>query len=149
MEASTSPPDSAQWPKAASAELVVKNDVSAIRAARNFARQVAGGLGANTDDTVELLVAELVTNAVLHGAPPVTIRIESRPERVHIGVTDASPRLPIARLPQAGSISGRGLQIVGALSAGWGVVPRPEGGKVVWADVTARPGAPVGEPRAR
>lgn len=139
MEASTPHTGSANWPEEESDELMVHSDPTAVRRARSFARRLAGGLPAETDDTIELLVAELVTNALLHGAPPVILRIETVPDRVRIAVADASPRLPLARVPQAEDVTGRGLQVVEALSAGWGVRSRPEGGKVVWADVSKGP----------
>jgi anti-sigma regulatory factor (Ser/Thr protein kinase) len=135
VDASTSRSDGAGSRAIGAEELLVRSEASAVRSARSFARRLAGRIPTEADEAVELLVAELVTNAVVHGAPPVTVRIESLPDRVRIAVTDTSPRLPLAGPPQAESITGRGLQIVKALSSGWGVVPRAEGGKVVWADV--------------
>lgn len=118
---------------AAANELVVRSELTAVRRTRRFARRIAERLGAEAD-TLELLVSELVTNAVLHGAPPIKLRIEMLRDRVHVAVADANPRLPLMR-PQAEGLTGRGLAIVEALSEGWGALPRPDGGKVVWADV--------------
>ncbi len=124
----------------ASNELIVCCDPTAIRRARHFARRVASTLRAEAD-TLELLVSELVTNAVLHGAPPVSLRIEMLRDRVHVAVADTSPRRPLAGLSRTDGMTGRGLGIVEALAAGWGVDSQPDGGKVVWADV-----APVPQP---
>lgn len=116
-------------------ELVVRSELTSVPRARQFARRVAERTGAEAD-TLELLVSELVTNAVLHGAPPVRLRIEVLGDRVRVAVADASPRLPRVGLPRADDgMTGRGLGIVEALSSGWGVVRRPDGGKEVWADV--------------
>jgi anti-sigma regulatory factor (Ser/Thr protein kinase) len=123
---------------AASDELVVRSDLTAVRRTRHFARRVAERLGAEAD-TLELLVSELVTNAMLHGAPPIRVRIEMIRDRVHVAVTDASPRLPLAERPRSEDLTGRGLAIVEALSEAWGALLRPDGGKVVWADVAPSP----------
>jgi anti-sigma regulatory factor (Ser/Thr protein kinase) len=140
METSTSHANGTRRPEIGSGELAVRRDPSAVRGARNFARRwLAAGRAGDADEAVELLVSELVANAVLHGAAPITVRIEAFPDRVHLAVTDADPRLPRTRAPGPGGVNGRGLQIVEALSAGWGVVPRPGGGKVVWADVATGP----------
>jgi anti-sigma regulatory factor (Ser/Thr protein kinase) len=125
-----------RWRVDGSSELALRSDLSAVRRARSFARQVTRGLDVDAD-AVELLVAELVTNAVLHGVPPITLRIETNPDRVHIAVADASPRLPLAGPRPSGGMTGRGLGIVEGLSARWGAISLPEGGKLVWADLAA------------
>ena len=38
-----------------------------------------------------LVVSELVTNAVLHGAEPIVVTLVQGPDRVRVEVTDASP----------------------------------------------------------
>src|SRR5580692_9085248 len=82
------------------------------RTARQFVRELltCWGLGHISDDA-ELIIAELVGNAVTH----------------------PSEEAPTPKLPTADGESGRGLQIVGALSYVWGWSPIEGSGKAVWA----------------
>ncbi|MFI6443537.1 ATP-binding protein [Kitasatospora sp. NPDC050543] len=88
----------------------------------------------------ELVISELVANAVEHARTPPGRLIEVRFEMVatdqlRIEVHDASSEHPVIR-PLAGDDdeSGRGLCLVEALVTAWGCCPRPGGvGKFVWA----------------
>lgn len=84
-----------------------------------------------------LLATELVTNAVLHGAPPITMTIEvtGSPPVVRISVTDCNQRAPQLRSSDRGAIAGRGLSVVDALASRWGVQRLPTGGKTIWFEV--------------
>jgi anti-sigma regulatory factor (Ser/Thr protein kinase) len=86
--------------------------------------------------TAELLVSELVTNAVRISAqmpaqPPVRLQLRSDGARLLVLVTDASPLPPIPRDAAPGEESGRGLMLVQALSDRWGWAPRRDG-KTCW-----------------
>jgi two-component sensor histidine kinase len=84
------------------------------------------------DDAV-LLVSELVTNAVLHGAPPITVHIECDGGReLLVSVADEDPRSPVLRDGGPGAESGRGIRLVDVVSDRWGVVNHPDDGKRVW-----------------
>lgn len=100
---------------------------------------------------VELVVSELVTNALSYGLaacaddvpadshhrpdPPESIRLTlaRRGANVICMVEDASGEAPILREPDGEAEAGRGLQLVAAFSRRWGWSPRTGGGKVVWA----------------
>jgi anti-sigma regulatory factor (Ser/Thr protein kinase) len=89
-------------------------------------------------DTVELVVCELVTNAVQASADGtaqyVTLRLTAGPAHVRIDVSDDSPFLPAPQPHEIDSDSGRGFEIVSMLSSSIGVIPDPCGtGKTVWA----------------
>lgn len=85
-----------------------------------------------------LLVSELVTNACVHGADPITIRLDTNSTRVRVEVEDNSPDdLPEVRRPSGRDTQGRGLLIVESLSHLWGTERTPTG-KVVWAVVPVR-----------
>jgi anti-sigma regulatory factor (Ser/Thr protein kinase) len=115
------------------------------RTARQFVRDLltAWGLSYLTDDA-ELIIAELVGNAVRHGlrSGPHAVATGSQPLRlcmlprigeVMLAVTDPSSEAPQPRAASADGESGRGLQIVGALSHIWGWSPIEGNGKAVWA----------------
>jgi anti-sigma regulatory factor (Ser/Thr protein kinase) len=119
----------------------------AVPCARLHAREVLWEWGlAALGDVVELVLAELMTNAVVHashsrggdGPAQVIFRLSARDEGVRIEVWDTDPRLPRMK-PGVSALdeTGRGLHLVDALSRGrWGSTPGVGGGKVVWADVT-------------
>lgn len=101
-------------------------------------------------DVLELLVSELVTNAVQHSPQSTTVTVEVlRGERtVRIAVTDAGALLPRPRRAASFAESsaaehGRGLLLVEALAESWGSRPVP-GGKVVWCDVAVLGDRPDG-----
>ncbi|GGK01175.1 hypothetical protein GCM10010123_33940 [Pilimelia anulata] len=79
------------------------------------------------------VATELVNNAVVHAQTPLELVVELRTDGLNIAVHDGSPQLPKPRLAQTPAIpGGRGMIMVEALSARWGVDPTPTG-KVVWA----------------
>ncbi|WP_431781538.1 ATP-binding protein [Streptomyces chumphonensis] len=85
-----------------------------------------------------LVASELVSNAVRHvGRLHLRVTV-SRPEvaLVRIAVVDRSVRPPVLRLPDADDEGGRGLLLVDATAARWGVDPLPWG-KRVWAELAA------------
>jgi anti-sigma regulatory factor (Ser/Thr protein kinase) len=87
-------------------------------------------------ETALLLVSEVTTNAIRHGAPPVRLSLRLDKDRLRVEVTDSSPALPRLGHPGPDAIGGRGLQIVQQLAAKWGA--KPSGrliGKTVWFDL--------------
>jgi anti-sigma regulatory factor (Ser/Thr protein kinase) len=103
-------------------------------------------------DTAELIVSELVTNAVrasagltgsrrsgrwVPGVPAVRLWLFSDRRRVLIQVWDGNDKLPAPQHAEPDAETGRGLLLVESLTAEWGSYP-PErsSGKVVWATVT-------------
>lgn len=81
-------------------------------------------------DSVELLVSEVVTNAVRYAGRPITLRL-LRTEVLRCEVGDDAPQLP--RMRHAGSQDehGRGLFLVNRMAQRWGAT-RLSAGKVVW-----------------
>ncbi len=98
-----------------------------------LAWQVAGRV-----DDAEIVVSELVANAVRHAAPPLELLVTVRERYLHISVRDGSPVRPRRVLPDPDTAEGgRGLLLVDAVAAGWGTT-EVAGGKVVWATLKIR-----------
>ena len=117
------------------AELGFGREPRAVPRARRFVMAELDGEPAGVLHDAELVAAELVTNALLHGAVPVRLRLERGSDRIRIEVEDNGHELPI-RLSSGGeAMSGRGLGLVAALASRWGVLAGPRGGKVVWAEL--------------
>ncbi len=103
-------------------------------------------LGPEWDDLAgdaELVVSELVTNATLHGEPPIVVRLLAG-DRIRVEVHDGGRSAPIVVKRNTEAMTGRGLALVAAVSAEWGVEAAESGGKVVWAEL-AREAAPSGQ----
>ncbi|MFJ1869358.1 ATP-binding protein [Streptomyces sp. NPDC088097] len=103
----------------------------------------------DTADTAELLLSELVTNALRHARAPrgrqIGVRVARYGGVLRVEVADAGD--PVELAPQAAGEAdeqGRGLAIVAALAERWGQCPRLHGiGKAVWAEVAVRGWGPA------
>ncbi|MEV4163196.1 ATP-binding protein [Nonomuraea dietziae] len=91
------------------------------------------------DPIAELLVSELVTNAVCHGRGPVLLTLSAQDGLLRCEVADAEDALPEIRPAHQDDESGRGLFLLATLSCCWGTDHTPAG-KVVWFEL------PVKEP---
>ncbi|MGW1887932.1 SpoIIE family protein phosphatase [Streptomyces sp. NPDC001970] len=82
----------------------------------------------------ELIVSELVTNAILHGNSHGTIGLRLiRHEALTCEVTDTSNSHPRLRHPRTTDENGRGLLLVSQLTRRWGTRHTPHG-KLIWAE---------------
>ncbi|CAB4712115.1 MAG: ATP-binding protein [Actinobacteria bacterium] len=88
-------------------------------------------------ESAELGVSELVTNALLHGAAPIEVRVRGTIDHPRVEVRDSSrerPMLPSEVIDDDEDVLltfGRGLSIVARCSDAWGAEIE-EDGKVVW-----------------
>jgi anti-sigma regulatory factor (Ser/Thr protein kinase) len=141
------PVPSAWWETPAVASRALNARPEEARTARQFVRELltCWGLEALAGDA-EMIVDELVVNAVLHGTRGSPARGGSgagmavlrlcllrRAGEVMLAVVDPGTETPVPRKPDWIGESGRGLQIVGALSHVWGWSPIAGHGKAVWA----------------
>ncbi len=107
--------------------------------ARRFVQAQLDDWGLEVDgDGVVLMVSELVTNAGLHANSDATVRLVDQGDCLRVEVTDASTTPVEVRSHRTGAETGRGLRIVDALAARWGVDALP-GGKTVWFEVVVQP----------
>ncbi|SEH01467.1 Anti-sigma regulatory factor (Ser/Thr protein kinase) [Nonomuraea solani] len=87
-------------------------------------------------DLAELLVSELVTNAIRHARGLVRLRVSAVDGLVRCEVEDATSRLPRLRAARDDDEGSRGLALVAGLSSDWGSA-RTRTGKVVWFELPA------------
>ncbi|MFD5913361.1 SpoIIE family protein phosphatase [Streptomyces massasporeus] len=80
----------------------------------------------------ELILSELITNAIRHGAEPIRVRLLYRRTLI-CEVSDSSNTAPHLRRAASTDEGGRGLFLVAQLSQSWGTRYLPEG-KVIWAE---------------
>lgn len=111
-------------------------DPQSARAARRFVRDaLAGADSEDLEETVTLLVSELVTNAVVHGGSDVEVLVRLMPRTVRVEVMDSSEIALAPRTATNEDVSGRGLALVESLARRWGVDLVAGAGKTVWFEV--------------
>ncbi|MFC5750592.1 ATP-binding protein [Actinomadura rugatobispora] len=122
--------------------LVIKACPEAVKEARDFVALVFGGWGVE-DFVARVVVSELATNAIRHGAREgdvVVVRVFRRDEtHAVIEVWDRGVESPELQPENHTAESGRGLLLMDQLVVRWGVRPLSEGGKVVWAEIECVP----------
>lgn len=121
---------------------------SAVGRARTYARWALGAAHLSAmAETVELIVSELVTNAVkatgvveepaddrllVGRVKPIYLSLSVLSETLLIEVWDASSSPPLRRVASEDDETGRGLLLVQNLSKEWGWEVLDTGGKIVW-----------------
>ncbi|WP_432546252.1 ATP-binding protein [Kineococcus sp. SYSU DK004] len=115
------------------AELVLPDHEGSAREARDFlTRAYCRVHHARVLDEAQLLVSELVTNAVRHGGPPVRVRVEcDGTAGLQVSVSDGHPARPVRRDVPPDAEGGRGVALVDIISDRWGVSSAGRG-KTVW-----------------
>jgi anti-sigma regulatory factor (Ser/Thr protein kinase) len=120
------------------ASLHLPLDHAAAAKARRFVAETMRAWGC--DDAIpdaELLVSELVTNAVLHARSATRVTIERDGATLRFSVYDSSPTRPRLRDYGPEAVTGRGLLLVDRIARRWGVEP-DAAGKCVWFEVESR-----------
>ncbi|WP_329621396.1 serine/threonine-protein phosphatase [Streptomyces sp. NBC_01255] len=123
------PSDVAYW-------FLEPEDAAPGRARRLARRALARWDLEELTDSVELLISEVVTNAVRYAERPVTLRL-LKTDVLRCEVGDDSPQLPRQRRARDTDEGGRGLFLVNRLARRWGAT-RLSGGKVVWFELATR-----------
>jgi anti-sigma regulatory factor (Ser/Thr protein kinase) len=111
--------------------ILLSPTLDSVRTARCFALSAAGDLV--EDDrrqTLELLVSEIVTNAIIHARTGCIVVLCRLGPRVRVEVEDGSRQVPYMKA-DADQRGGWGIRLLAMLAHDWGVDRRP-GGKSVW-----------------
>ncbi|MFG2294438.1 SpoIIE family protein phosphatase [Streptomyces sp. NPDC048603] len=103
------------------------------QARRNTTDQLTAWGLEDASFVTELLVSELVTNAIRYGQPPVQLRLIHENSTLICEVSDASSTAPHMRRARTFDEGGRGLLLVAQLAQRWGTRHAPIG-KTIWAE---------------
>ena len=109
------------------------SEPASIARARHAVVRTCQAWGIPGAASAELVVSELVANAVMHGWGHVVLRLFDTGEGLRIEVEDANPAPPVTTDGHPGRVGGFGMRIVERLGD-WGWRPSGEG-KLVWARV--------------
>lgn len=85
--------------------------------------------------TTELVVSELVTNAIRYGSHPIRLRLIHDAATLICEVSDSSHTAPHLRRARTFDEGGRGLLLVAQLTERWGSRHTPDG-KTIWAELS-------------
>lgn len=117
------------------ATLRLEGSLTDIPAARRFLTRQCDEWGCDVPIAeAEVVISELVTNAVVHASTSVEVRLALAGGMLRIEVADHGGGLPDVRAPGTNDPHGRGLVLVNGLSSAWGVDPLADG-KCVWAEL--------------
>lgn len=120
------------------AALTLPPEAASARRARGLVRDALAAWSLpGLIHTAELLVSELVTNAVQHGRGPIEVRL-LRAATLVFEVADSSPARPSPRAADPLAETGRGLHLIKLLAGRWGTRPGATG-KIVWCELPITP----------
>jgi len=144
--------------------LALGQGARSVQDARRWLADLCGEIGRpELSECAQLGVSELVTNALLHGEPPISVRLRGTAEHPRVEVRDSSVEVPILPSqpldrPETDELLltfGRGLSIVARCCDAWGAEIE-EDGKIVWfapaadfAESDGMPGAITGVDHSR
>lgn len=123
--------------------LVLPASPPSVKLARSWVSKILEEIGReDLVDAAQLGVSELVTNALIHSQPPLSVRVRGTVDHPRIEVVDSSPvppqRTPIVPEPEEVddlnvTTFGRGLDLVAMMSSRWGSDLAHDGrSKSVW-----------------
>jgi anti-sigma regulatory factor (Ser/Thr protein kinase) len=118
----------------------VPSDPSAVASVRSAVTRTMAGWGLEEEAFVtELIISELVTNAVRHASPPIRVRL-IRDRALICEVSDGSSTSPHLRRAAITDEGGRGLFLVAQFAERWGT-RYTANGKVIWTEQPLPAGA--------
>ncbi|MFF0223517.1 SpoIIE family protein phosphatase [Streptomyces sp. NPDC004629] len=113
---------------------IARRDLRGVQRARLFLRAWLSAWSLKAlDDEAQLLLSEVVTNALVHADSDVDLRVRRYPHHLRVEVRDSDPHpaINVGRPGEAQAEGGRGMMIVSALASAWGNSPSGRG-KTVW-----------------
>ena len=123
-------------PPATEATLDLPHALTSVATARRFvSQQVTDWQAEQILADAVLVISELATNAITHADSSCRIRLSLTPATLRIDVIDAGSGTPEPQLADLTSEHGRGLGMVAAVAAAWGMEVLPGDGKLVWAEL--------------
>jgi len=118
------------------AHIALGPDPRDVASARRFVAERCRDWGCgDVVEDAELVVSELVTNALVHAESRCDLRAGLGEAALRIQVIDEGDGVPDPQVADDTDEHGRGLLLVSALCAAWGVEALPDGGKIVWAEL--------------
>lgn len=128
----------ASWP--------LQRELTSVRQARRLVTAQLGDWNLEgLADTAELLVSEVVTNALRHTHGPLRLNLHARGSRLRCEVEDTDPAGPVRRVVDADAEGGRGTELLDLLTEAWGNT-RTATGKTMWFDMSTQTLSPKGSP---
>jgi anti-sigma regulatory factor (Ser/Thr protein kinase) len=117
----------------------IRDDPSDVARSRSLVCEQLGrwGVDEGVAFTVELVVSELVTNAIRYGRPPIRMRL-IRERGLIVEVSDGGHTSPHLRRAAMEDEGGRGLFLVAQMTQRWGTRYTPAG-KTIWTEVSLTP----------
>jgi anti-sigma regulatory factor (Ser/Thr protein kinase) len=104
-----------------------------VTQARRFIGEVLPDCPTEFVESIQLMVSELATNALMHGGTGFMVQIVQQGPHLRVEVTDGGSGNPEIQSPLPTEGHGRGMQMVDALSDRWGTTrAHGEIGKTVW-----------------
>ncbi|MEV5785310.1 ATP-binding protein [Streptomyces sp. NPDC048448] len=120
----------ASWP--------LPRELTSVRRARRLATaQLSEWNLEDLADTAELLVSELVTNALRHTRGPLRLNLYARGSDLRCEVEDTDSTGPVRRVVDADAEGGRGTELLDLLTETWGST-RTATGKTMWFEISTR-----------
>jgi anti-sigma regulatory factor (Ser/Thr protein kinase) len=95
-------------------------------------------LGDELRKRAQLVVTELVTNAVEHAGGSIELIVTVRRHVLRVEVSDDNDTLPLPLDSPPDALRGFGLRLVDAVASHWGINPTTRG-KIIWADLVITP----------
>ncbi|MFF8974259.1 SpoIIE family protein phosphatase [Streptomyces sp. NPDC014995] len=131
-----------RFPPSCVAEWGVPSDPAGVPSVRARCRETLRGWGLEEFGfSTELILSELVTNAIRYGVPPVKVRLLYG-RCLICEVSDGSSTSPRLRRATTTDEGGRGLFLVAQFAQRWGTRYTARG-KVIWAEQVLNGGAPT------
>ncbi|WP_078629517.1 ATP-binding protein [Streptomyces sp. 142MFCol3.1] len=119
-------------PSAWDASWPLQRDPTSVRRARKLViAQLETWNMTEPADTAELLVSEVVTNALRHTRGPLRLNLQVRGSRLRCEVEDTDPSGPVRRFVDVDAEGGRGLELLDLLTDAWGTSDTATG-KTMW-----------------